>query len=170
MAMPQTPEQRNTPLLITPLRLTSPELDNGGEDPIGLAKISPVAELQVINYKRLAANDLGEAEKLFRACQTDGFFYLDLDNPDDQIALNSVDDVYALAKALFALDEAEKLKYDVDKLGEMKLNGYTFLNSLLRPVTSVVSMSANAVPDAIATSLVAATSVVSSSFMCLDKS
>ncbi|MCJ1319190.1 hypothetical protein MMC15_004523 [Xylographa vitiligo] len=90
----------------------------------------------MVNYKRLAANDINEAEKLFRACQTDGFFYLDLYDPDDQIVLNSVDDVYALARSLFTLDDAEKLIYDVDKLGEMKLNGYIILTAPILLVNS----------------------------------
>ena len=142
------------------LHSADPGLDNERNEPLDLTTISPVAELQMVNYKRLAANDINEAEKLFRACQTDGFFYLDLYDPDDQIVLNSVDDVYALARSLFTLDDAEKLIYDVDKLGEMKLNGYIILTAPILLVNSVVSLSADSIPTTLATSLVAVTLVV----------
>ena len=87
------------------------------------ATISPVAELQTVNFDLLAANDPIEADKLFRACKADGFFYLDLRRAGDRKVLDLADGAFDLAKALYALDEVEKLSYDVDKLGTMRLNG-----------------------------------------------
>lgn len=83
----------------------------------------PVAELETISLKRLYAGDLVESAKLFNACKKDGIFYLDLQHPDYDDFLRTADKIYALAGELFDLDLAEKLEYDVDKLGRMKLNG-----------------------------------------------
>ncbi len=37
--------------------------------------------------------------------------------------IDTVDDVFALSKDLFSLSEEEKMKYDVDELDALKLNG-----------------------------------------------
>lgn len=105
--------------------------DTNLSEAVDCEEIAPVAELQTINYMRIATKDQDEAAKLFQACQTDGFFYLDLHHPDNRDALDIADAVYSLSEKLFALDKAEKLSYDVDKLGEMKLNGYHSSQSLI---------------------------------------
>lgn len=83
----------------------------------------PVAELVTIKLKDLYAGDRVQAAKLFKACKEDGIFYLDLQHPNYEDFLRAADKMYALAGELFDLDIAEKLEYDVDKLGKMKLNG-----------------------------------------------
>lgn len=40
----------------------------------------PIAQLPTINLARLQGNNSAEGETLFQACQTHGFFYLDLSN------------------------------------------------------------------------------------------
>ena len=95
-----------------------------GQSKIDSPAIAPVAELQVINFQRLAARDSKEEAKLFEVARTDGFFFLDLRRSDNNEILNLVENIYTLAKDLFGLDESEKLLYDVDKIGKMKLNGY----------------------------------------------
>ena len=90
--------------------------------------ISPVAELQTINFERLAGADPNEADKLFRACQRNSFFYLDLHRSNhNRRVLDIVGGAFAVSRALFVPYETEEISYDVDKLGTMKLNGYNFL-------------------------------------------
>jgi hypothetical protein len=43
-----------------------------------------VAQLEAVNYSRLRQREGQELSKLIRACQNDGFFYLDLTNVDDE--------------------------------------------------------------------------------------
>lgn len=72
----------------------------------------------------LGANDDEEA-RLLRACRDDGVFYLNLRGPDgvDGPLLRSSRDIYRVSKNLFHLPDAEKMRYDIDQHGQMKLNG-----------------------------------------------
>ncbi|KAI9805949.1 MAG: hypothetical protein M1825_000563 [Sarcosagium campestre] len=83
-----------------------------------------VASLATISLERLRAGDQNEAKKLFEACKNSGFFYLDLQTSNDNGILKTINDMFALDKDLYDLDDEEKIKYDVDKLSKLKLNGY----------------------------------------------
>lgn len=81
-----------------------------------------VAELEIIHFNRLQAGDEAESAKLFKACTGQGFFYLDLQDVDPAI-LESIEQVYQLDEDLYNLPDEEKLRFDVDKLSPLKLNG-----------------------------------------------
>ena len=83
----------------------------------------PPAQLSTINIARLQEQNAEEAAKLFRAAKEDGVFYTDLKDWGFVEMTDRVDDIFALSKALFDLDEREKMQYDVDKVGRLKLNG-----------------------------------------------
>ena len=87
---------------------------------------APVADLNTIHLGQLQAGNAEQSAKLFRACKEHGFFYLDLQHPDNNTFLKSIDNLFALSEEFFDLDIEEKLAYDVDKLSEMKVNGYVF--------------------------------------------
>ena len=87
-------------------------------------EISPIAHLQTILCDPLSNGDKHEAAKLLKAASLDGFFYLDLQGSAFAALIDVTEDVFALSKALFGLSEEEKLRYDIDELGRLKLNGY----------------------------------------------
>ncbi|KAK5807554.1 hypothetical protein VI817_001812 [Penicillium citrinum] len=81
----------------------------------------PVAQLKTVSLKALKERSADEVGKLLVAAKEDGVFYLDLGN---DFQLKGVkDDISQLSRSLFEIDEAEKMKFDVDKLGPYKLNG-----------------------------------------------
>ena len=93
-------------------------------DPLGNeAEVSPVAHLHTINIGSLYEGDKEEAAKLFQAAREDGVFYLNLQDRRFAGMVDTVDDIFALSKDLFNLSEEEKMKFDIDKLGKLKLDG-----------------------------------------------
>ena len=86
-------------------------------------EIYPVAELHTIDAGRLHEGDTTEAAKLFKAAKEDGIFYLNLQDRHFVGIIDTVDEVFALSNALFSLNEEEKIGFDIDKLGYLKLNG-----------------------------------------------
>ncbi|UKZ96918.1 uncharacterized protein TrAFT101_011691 [Trichoderma asperellum] len=90
---------------------------------------APTANLQTVDLERLIEQSEDEINKLLRASVLDGFFYLDLRSISAKNGiLEHVNDIFTLEEELFGLDNSEKLKYDVDKMGgkfgKMKLSGY----------------------------------------------
>lgn len=82
------------------------------------------ADLYTINFQALLDNDSEERSNLLDAAQNQGFFYLDLTQTQDSAKLlGIVENVYSMQKKLFDLPLEEKLKYDVDNGGYMKING-----------------------------------------------
>jgi len=80
-----------------------------------------VAQLKTISLEALKGRSADEIAKLLAAAKEDGVFYLELDN---DVHLKGVtNDISQLSRSLFDMDEADKLKFDVDKLGPYKLNG-----------------------------------------------
>lgn len=86
-------------------------------------EIAPIAQLLTIDIGRLQEGDKEEGVKLFKAANKDGIFYLDFQNEPFIEVNDAIDEVFALSKQLFNLSEEEKMKYDVDKLSKLKLNG-----------------------------------------------
>ncbi|KAL5119261.1 hypothetical protein ACEQ8H_002748 [Pleosporales sp. CAS-2024a] len=85
----------------------------------------PLAEFQTINFHRLERGDEVEKRNLFRAAQHEGFFYLSFqDLPEVDRFDGIINGIYALEHHLFGLGEEQKMEFDVDKQGPMKLNGY----------------------------------------------
>lgn len=69
-----------------------------------------VASLETINYGRLAAREPDEVEKLLKACQMPGFFYLDFQSGPAQELITAVPDIYAASKQYFDQPQEVKLK------------------------------------------------------------
>lgn len=83
----------------------------------------PAAELQTISLRNLRDGSTSESTKLLDAAIHDGFFYLNLTDPGEEAFLNRVDEMFAMSKATFDLDESIKMHFDVDLLGPFKVNG-----------------------------------------------
>jgi isopenicillin N synthase-like dioxygenase len=83
------------------------------------------ADFTTISYTRIKQGNARELSALRRACEKDGFLYLDLQNADGEAipVIKEVPLVYKAVKNFFQLDEDEKMKYDVDAIGPWKLNG-----------------------------------------------
>ena len=82
------------------------------------------AELPVIDLQALLAREHLETARLLAAAQEYGFFYLDLRGiADSEKKLKLIEDVYAFEGKLFDSPPEELIKYDVDVIGNMKLNG-----------------------------------------------
>ncbi|KKK15687.1 hypothetical protein ARAM_006617 [Aspergillus rambellii] len=83
------------------------------------------APLKTIRLQGLRDGSLEEKRKLVAAAQEDGIFYLDFNDDLGELKVSDlIEGIYNFSKSLFALDLEEKMKYDVDKVGELKLNGY----------------------------------------------
>ncbi|KAK7734903.1 hypothetical protein SLS53_007680 [Cytospora paraplurivora] len=90
----------------------------------GLPSHVTPASLGTINLQKLQAGSSEEEQALLTAAVTDGFFYLDLNHPEFQSLLDSVDDVFNLSEAVFNQDSTVKDLFDVDKISQLKTNGY----------------------------------------------
>ena len=83
----------------------------------------PVAQLLTIDVSRLREGDETEAAKLFKASKEDGAYYLGFSDQKCMKMMETVENVFALSKELFQLNEEKKMKYNIDMLGGLKLNG-----------------------------------------------
>lgn len=81
-----------------------------------------VTKLHTINATGMKARSPKEIAKLVNAAQNDGIFYLDLS--EDKGAQSCLTNMKSLTRGLFALETRDKEYYDIDKFGELKLNGY----------------------------------------------
>ena len=82
------------------------------------------APMQTINLELLRSGDEAEAKRLFHACVDFGFFYLDLREMSEGKFVETIDRMFELDEELYALPDEEKILYDVDKLGKLKINGW----------------------------------------------
>lgn len=89
-------------------------------------KAAPLALLKEISLQRLQSNDDVEITKLLIACKEDGVFYLNLRDygSQDGPLLSMSTEVFQLSKELFDLPLNEKMGYDIDNFGNMKVDGY----------------------------------------------
>lgn len=69
------------------------------------------ARLEAVNLTRLRRRDDLELSKLFRACQNDGFFYLDLANGSSEQMLHDWKAMLPLMRNWFDRPLADKMKY-----------------------------------------------------------
>lgn len=80
--------------------------------------------LPTIDLQALLVQEPAETAKLLDAAKQYGFFYLDFRmTPDSETFLSLVDQIYRFEEQLFSLPQEHLMKYDVDELGYMKLNG-----------------------------------------------
>ncbi|KAI1148899.1 putative 2OG-Fe(II) oxygenase family oxidoreductase [Nemania diffusa] len=87
----------------------------------------PTPEYSVISYSKILENDTDEVASLRKACERDGFFYLDLRRETQQPhrVEEKVPQVFKIVNEFFKVDEEEKMQYDVDTIAPWKLHGYT---------------------------------------------
>lgn len=71
----------------------------------------PKAPLLRLSFEKLKQNDTEEIQRLVRACEDLGFFYLDLRGPGDEI-LADADKLFTVGEHLYDLPLEEKKKYD----------------------------------------------------------
>ncbi|KAJ5175403.1 oxidoreductase [Penicillium canariense] len=85
--------------------------------------MSLTAQLETVNITELRKFSRGASQKVAQAAKEQGIFYLDL--TDDNLSSNgNIEGVAALSEEIFQLPFTEKMQFDVDKLGEWKINGY----------------------------------------------
>lgn len=83
-------------------------------------------------------NDPTDVTNLFKACASDGCFYLDLMkqgmNCQSCSLLAMAERVFNVADTLFKIPLTEKLEWEMDKLGDLQICGYvvSFLASLVK--------------------------------------
>ena len=72
----------------------------------------PTARLQTTSLKKLLNEDILEQDRVFEACKSRGFFYLDLtDCESGETILRDADNLCRVAEKTFALPLEEKEKY-----------------------------------------------------------
>lgn len=76
----------------------------------------PTAPLLRISLAKLLAHDVEEAARCYSACETLGFFYLDLSSGSTDLFSTSAS-LFSLMETFFALPVAEKEKYDFKSEG-----------------------------------------------------
>jgi hypothetical protein len=81
------------------------------------------ANIPMVDIGGIQDNNREETLKLFNAAKHNGIFYLDLHDQRFGSILDAVDEIFNISKDLFSLSEEEKLRYDVDKISELKVNG-----------------------------------------------
>lgn len=82
------------------------------------------ASLKVIDLHALQNGSKTQADLLFEAAITDGFFYLDLSHSASQGIMDSAEAVLDLSATIFNHDQGTKSLFDVDLISKMKTNGY----------------------------------------------
>lgn len=69
-----------------------------------------IASLEIVNLDRLSHKEPAEVEKLLNACQTTGFFQLDLQNGLMGSVPAAVEEVYQIADEFFSQPHEVKMK------------------------------------------------------------
>lgn len=82
------------------------------------------AGLRTISLYQLQNGSVSEQNLLLQTCIDDGFFYLDLTHPNFSSLLADVDATFKLSKELFNYPAEIKSLFDVDKISDLKVNGY----------------------------------------------
>lgn len=100
-------------------QVSSPSIRVAGNLPKNL----PATQLRTIKFCNLRDGVKSESRNLLDAAIHDGFFYLDLTDPDEETFLNHVDEIFNMSKAIFDLEENIKLHFDIDLLSPLKVNG-----------------------------------------------
>ncbi|KAM3427659.1 hypothetical protein MY4824_009295 [Beauveria thailandica] len=91
------------------------------QDSIGSASR---ALLRTISCSELQNEEPRALCELVHAATEDGIFYLKLDDGDWRNWSKSIESVDRLSHDLFDLSTQEKLLFDIDSMGKLKLNGY----------------------------------------------
>ncbi|TQW00292.1 hypothetical protein V2A60_001390 [Cordyceps javanica] len=90
----------------------------------GNVDLSSKATLRTISCSELQNEAPHALRDLFLAATEDGIFYLNFGSGDKSIFDQSIRDVDCLSHAIFDMPIDEKLSFDIDNMGKLKLNGY----------------------------------------------
>ena len=73
----------------------------------------PTIDLETISLAKLQSGDAKELDRVFEACKSWGFFYLELPGSEQgDIIANNANDICRIAEKVFRLPVDEKLKYE----------------------------------------------------------
>ena len=73
----------------------------------------PIAKISEISLARLASGGEVEAEEVFTACRTSGFFLLNLEgNAAGEMLLQDVEALFTIVSEVMDLQPEEKLQYE----------------------------------------------------------
>ena len=90
--------------------------------------MSSFAQVESICLDKLVQNSEEEKQKLISAAREDGIFYLTLPENDGEGSFHEVvQRIKSLDRDLFRLPLKDKMGFDIDKLGKLKLNGCVVL-------------------------------------------
>lgn len=105
-------------------------IDHSHDEASGQEKASsqqpiPLARIKEISLQRLEMSDEIETQKLLIACMEDGVFYLNLRDHtnQDRSLLSLSKEMFSVSQELFELPLDEKMNYDIDQNGIMRVNG-----------------------------------------------
>ncbi|MCJ1313506.1 hypothetical protein MMC25_007185 [Agyrium rufum] len=89
---------------------------------------SYVPALPTFAYSEILQPTSSTLQALSEACSTYGFFYLDLREADavsnGDIALSLIQEIFEYAPNIFDIPIEEKMQYEVDHYGDVKIGGY----------------------------------------------
>ncbi|KAF7515285.1 hypothetical protein G7054_g14652 [Neopestalotiopsis clavispora] len=83
-----------------------------------------LGQLRTVSLNRLQSASAPEQSTLLAACMEDGFFYLDFTQSSLSKVLEDVESVFMLSEDLFNYPLDIKTLFDVDKVSDLKVNGY----------------------------------------------
>lgn len=83
-----------------------------------------LGQLRTVSLNRLQSASASEQSTLIKACMEDGFFYLDCTQSSLSKILEDVESVFKLSEDLFNYPLDIKTLFDVDKVSDLKVNGY----------------------------------------------
>ncbi|KAK7926947.1 oxidoreductase- 2OG-Fe(II) oxygenase family [Apiospora marii] len=84
-----------------------------------------LGKLHTLSLHKLQSGSVSEQALLLQACMEDGFFYLDFTQSRLWSTLaNDIESVFELAEKLFGYPSDVKGLFDVDKVSDLKMNGY----------------------------------------------
>jgi isopenicillin N synthase-like dioxygenase len=76
----------------------------------------PLAPIARISSRKLLDGDAAEGKQVLEACQTYGFFYLDLsDSPEGEALLEESEQLLTLSERSFDSPKEEKMKFELQK-------------------------------------------------------
>lgn len=80
--------------------------------PFPESKEFPTVDLETISLQKVLDHDPAEEDRIFEACKTRGFFFLDLAGPEaGETILHGSGEIARIASRTMAMDMDEKMKY-----------------------------------------------------------
>lgn len=79
--------------------------------------------LQTVKLRELREGSIAEYDKFIEDAKNHGFFYLNLSGKEHIEFQKGVEDIFDMSREIFDLKADHKMLFDVDNLGDKKLNG-----------------------------------------------